>query len=264
MSEVEAKKWQMRDIPKTGLYESFEEISEHYPEELKGAIDYLREEYEDEKEQMEEYGEIRIKDVAASYATTAAYTDFGDLYDKELIINFFKQEREGWLRNKRYDKRIILPGDLIDDVLVLGLPERYNAKEEAIPLSSALHLLHSLSPEVRETALGYETEIKQAIAREKGVNLNLMCCMTLREGKYFGIGMDFPEDLKNTIEEKLKPIRNDLEVRYFVTWSETHVGDIAKPGYDETEYAKIEIRATNDETLEMATRLLEGIADWDL
>lgn len=260
MSEVEAKEWQMRDIPKTGLYENFGEINEHCPKELKAAINYLSGEYDYEKE-LEKYGvEVWVESLARCYATTAAYMDFGDLYDKNLILKYFEQQRS----RRREDKRILLPADLIEENLVERLPEKYDAKNEAVPLSSALHLLHSLSPEVRSLALEYESEIKQAMAREKGIDLNLTRSIVLRVKENFGIGMDFPEDLREQVEEKLKSIRDGLTIRYSVTWSESHIPISEKPDYDSTERAVVEIMALDEETLNEAERLISNITEKEM
>ena len=257
MSEVEAKEWQMRDIPKTGLYENFEEINEHCPKELMAVISYLSEEYNYEKG-LEEYGaEVWVESLAKYYATTAAYMDFGDLYDKDLILKYFEQQRSRSLE----DRIISLPADLIEENLVEKLPDKYDAKNEAISLSLALHLLHSLSPKVRDLALEYESEIKQAMAKEKGVDLDLTRSIVLRTKENFGVGMDFPEDLKAQVEERLRSIRDGLTIRYLVTWNESHISTGEKPDYDSTEHAVVEITALDEETLNEAERLIGNITE---
>lgn len=76
--------------------------------------------------------------------------DLGDLYDRDLILTAFKQEREMW--KYRNEKSVMLPTYEINELLVEALPKEYRPKEEAIALSSALHLLHSLDSEVRGIA----------------------------------------------------------------------------------------------------------------
>lgn len=255
MSEEEARHWRMIEVPKNGLYESFDEINEHCPEQLEDAIwdlEYIH-------IQLDNDPDGNLDRAARVYAAAIAYMNFGELYDKDLILEGIRNEENNGLFVDG-DKFCLSPL-FIDKQMVKDLPEKYDPKTEATVLSSALHLVHNMNPEIRGEANESAAYIKKQLAKEKGIDLDLQkdVYLPLASGDSITGKDAFPEYLESLVEEKLAPWRDDLSVEYMVTWANSHLDNGEDYDYSISEHPYVEISSINDETLTLAESALDKI-----
>lgn len=253
MSDSEAQHWQTMEVPKTGLYESFEEISEHCPEQLYPLLEHLNIQYID----MESDDDYPLRE-AASYATVAAYMDFGDLFDRELIQEGIKNRKDRWSGDRGFE----LSESEVDEDAFYYLPEKYDPRTEAVPLSSALHLMHKKNPALRGLAMEVESRLKKDLAREKGIDLDLEREVYLPTAKgHFLSAMDeFPGYLRALVDEKLEPWRDDLSVEYAVSWVNSHLDNGLDYDYSLPESPIVRIQSIIPESLKLAEEAIDSIS----
>lgn len=258
--ESEVKTNPEMQVPKTGLYEDFIEIQENCPDQLKRVVGHLNrindQMYYDEEDP---YDSIGIDEAVSAYAAVAAYLDFGNLYDRELIIKGLRNKNNFTFGEFRIHTDI-------DKKVVEMLPEKYTPSEEAIPLSSALHIMHTNCPILRGKALEQESELKQALAKEKGVDLNLTdeVWFDVSEMEQLTGKDGFPEWLRPIVESKLDPWKDELVVGYSVTWFNSHIDNGDDYDYEEDEYPVVELTALDEATLDLAREALRGITQEEM
>lgn len=243
ISESEAKKL---TADRYGLYESFEEIQGHCPEQLRSVIQYLGDGPFDEEE---------------AYAAVMAYMDLGKLYDKNTILTGIENERERW---RHSDADLYIYG--IDDTTIELLPEKFNPRDEAIPLSSALHLMHQNDPDLRDQAMGHVAELKKRLAKMAGIDLDLEreIGFPIPKGEFLTGKDAFPEYLQRLVEERVKKWRDDVSIEYGVTWLNSHLDNGEDYTYDIPEYPYVRLYGVNEESLGMAEDALSSITQEDV
>lgn len=130
---------------KNGLYENFEEIIEHSPDSIYDAVRNMEEVYN--RNERNEYN----REILGTYSACISYMELGTLYDKSyILISDSIRSRD------------------IDTSLIWDLPQHYDRKNEALCLSSALHLIHqSYHPSTANLYMSYLTS-RKTFSKETG------------------------------------------------------------------------------------------------
>lgn len=229
-----------------GLYKDFDEIELNCPDSIYGAIKYMKEEY-DYMDPEDSYDKERAIDM---YISTMGYMELGSLYDKSEML---EKQRSSFGLSKG------------DSLLTKELPKEYDRQQEAMCLSSALHLVHQKFPEAHEQAIDCLSYLKHDLAHEKGLDIDRD-----EDYVYFNVpehitGKDaFPDYLDKLIEEKLDGIRDDLYIEKNVTWTNSHLDNGYDYDYSEDESPYVIIRSFNPQSLDMAVNRLENITDKEI
>lgn len=223
---------------KNGLYENFEEIIEHSPDSIYDAVRNMEEVYN--RNERNEYN----REILGTYSACISYMELGKLYDKSYMLI------SDSIRSKD-----------IDASLIRDLPQHYDRKNEALCLSSALHLIHQRYPSVHSESVYVVSNIKKDLLERSGLPAfnatNSHIEFSLPE---IITGEDpFPPYLSILIDEKLKTFRNDLYLHKGVTWKYSHYDCGSDYDYSMSENAYVEVYAYNEQSLEMAKEILNSI-----
>lgn len=104
-------------------------------------------------------------------------------------------------------------------------------------------------------------DIKQRLAKEKGIDLNLTreVYLPVPDGEFLTGKSEFPDYLKKVVEERLAPIKDGVEVTYWITWMNSHLNNGLDYTYDEPESPYVKITAMDEKTVQEAARLVRQI-----
>ena len=170
------------------------------------------------------------------------YTEPSDAY-AVLLYYLTRQQKPDGDDLIRMRKSISSAYDLID-----SLPKWDVTYYDVV--NSMLHILHQGEDNYNAREEGIET-----LSRALGIeDLTLYIKSEKYQGKLSAKG-EFPEDLKDQIEEVIKPWRDDLQVEYLITWYHCHLddGDNYVTG---TESPYIEMRSVSEDSLRFAREAL--------
>lgn len=261
ISTVEAKSLIGEAPCNSYLYDSMEDIISHSPEQLKPAMNYLDYMYDEAVRDSE--GGFDNSEIVTLYATIASYMDYPDIYDRNLILEGLENSKRA-AYSQQIKGKFYLDGryGYVDDIVTDLFPDTYTPDEEAIPLSSYLHLLHQLNPELRNESVRVEQELIEKLAEYKGIDLNLRSdnlYLPVPEGEFLTGKDAFPEYLQQMIEQKLASFRGDLGINYHVSWGYSHLDNGDDYTYNMCESPYIDITAKNPISLEKATKIIDSI-----
>lgn len=207
-----------------------EEAYCYSPDSIADAVSYINDMYET----------ASYMDVEEYYSTILSYMMLGDLYDKPFFLKLSeKKGRESELSEitKFYRK-------LERNTLLYYLPARYN--------------------EVHEDAMERVATLKQSVAKLRGINLNLEARVQIDQPDFLTGKSGVPEYIKTLISKKLEFLKNDIGWKADVTWMYSHLDFGDDYTYNNSEKVVITLRAIDEETLDIASSVLNKISAEEL
>lgn len=236
-------------MKKNRLYKNIEEAYCYSPDSISSAVSYIKDMYEtaDEAEAEEWYSAI------------LSYMMLGDLYDKSFFLEITGRHDRG-----KYTEITSFYNKTGRNDLLYFLPARYNAEEEAIVLSSVLHIMHTQFPNVHEEAMESVAALKQCVAKLHGINLNLETRVQIDQPDFLTGKSGVPEYIKILIAKKLEFLKSDISWEAGVTWVYSHLDCGDDYTYNNSEKVVITLRAIDEETLKVASSVLKKISTEEL
>ena len=230
---------------KRGRYETIEELKLYCPDSVYNAIDWAEDTINYE---IGTYGKLSDDTGRQLYTSVLAYIDLGDLYDKQILGN--GKDANGDYYND------------IDVRMIYSLPKQYTRNTEAVALSSLLHIIHKMLPEVHGESIYALTYIKADLCQQKGMDYDYwssQTTVTFEPLEHLTGKSACPEYMCRLIEDKLINIKDDLYLDMHCTWDYSHHSEGLDYAYDKNEYPCVDIYSIHSNSIALAKSILESV-----